>query len=56
LGVVLERTFGKRILCQISRNEILEFRDPEMERNSAISANRYQRIFGRFLITRVLFS
>jgi integrase len=40
----LERTFGKRILCQISRDEILQFRDAEMERNSAISANKYHWI------------
>jgi integrase len=41
---VLERTFGKRILCQITRAEILEFRDAELEKNSAISANKYHRI------------
>jgi len=41
---VLERTFGKRILCQITRSEILEFRDAELEKNSAISANKYHRI------------
>ena len=40
----LERTFGKRILCQITRSEILEYRDAELEKNSAISANKYHRV------------
>jgi len=38
---VLQRNYGKRLLCQISEDEILEFRDKEIEKNSVISANRY---------------
>jgi integrase len=34
----------KRMLCQISENEISEFRDAEFERNSAVSANKYHKI------------
>lgn len=38
---VLERRFGKRILCQITQEEILEFRDEQIEKNSVVTANRY---------------
>jgi len=41
---VLERGFGARMLCQISGDEILAYRDGETEKNSVISANRYLTI------------
>jgi integrase len=41
---VVERVFGKKILCQIPREDIEEYRDSEIEKNSVISANRYLTI------------
>ena len=38
---VLERTFGNRLLCQINKNEIISYRDEQVERNSIVSGNRY---------------
>lgn len=38
---VLQRIFGKRLLCQIARKEVVEFMDEELEKNSAVSANKY---------------
>ena len=38
---VLERTFGNRLLCQINQDEIIGYRDEQVERNSIVSGNRY---------------
>ncbi len=40
----LERIFGKKLLCQITTEEIISFRDQEIDRKSIINANRYLRI------------
>ena len=50
---VLKRTFGKRLLCQITPNEILAYRDDEIEKNSIISANRYLTVI-RFVFNHGL--
>ena len=41
---VLERTFGSRLLCQISQKEIENYRDSQVEKNSIVSGNRYLSI------------
>jgi len=45
----LERSFGRRILCQITEAELIDFRKNEIEKNSVISANRY------LIITKFVF-
>ena len=50
---VLERNFGARLLCKIKEDEILKFRDSEIDRNSIISANRYLTII-KFLFNHGL--
>jgi len=42
---VLERNFGKSLLCQITQKDILNFRDTQVEVNSVISANKYLSLF-----------
>jgi integrase len=46
---VLNRTFDSKMLCKITEEEILNFRDAEIEKNSVISANRY------FILIRYVF-
>jgi len=41
----LGRKYGKRILCDISTQEILEFRNKIADKNSNISSNKYLSIF-----------
>lgn len=41
---VLERTFGRSLLSQIRREDIVDFRDAEIQRNSVVSANKYLNI------------
>jgi len=41
---VLERQLGKKLLCQLSTEEIILFRDREIDKNSVISSNRYLTI------------
>ena len=50
---VLNRTFGKSLLCQITPDEILAYRDDEIEKNSIISANRYLTVI-RFVFNHGL--
>ena len=38
---VLERTFGNKLLCQISQDEIVAYRDEQIDKNSIVSGNRY---------------
>jgi integrase len=38
---VLERALGKKLLCKMTKEDVLEFRDAQIEKNSIISANRY---------------
>ena len=38
---VLERTFGKQLLCKITREDVINYRDGQIKKNSVISANRY---------------
>jgi integrase len=40
----LERTFGKRLLCQVTRDDVMSYREQQIEKNSAISANKYLSI------------
>ena len=42
---VLNRKFGKRILCDISTQEILDFRKKIAKKNSNVSSNKYLSIF-----------
>jgi integrase len=42
---VLSRKYGQRILCDISTQEILDFRDKIAEKNSNVSSNKYLSIF-----------
>ena len=42
---VLVRNYGKRLLCDIKKEEIESFRDGMLEKNSAVSANKYLSIF-----------
>ena len=42
---VLDRKYGKRILCDISTQEILEFRNKIAEKDSNVSSNKYLSIF-----------
>ena len=41
---VLRREFGKELLCKITVEEIIAFRDGQIAKNSVISANRYLTI------------
>ena len=38
---VLDRKYGKRILCDISTQEILDFREKIADKNSNVSSNKY---------------
>ena len=42
---VLERRYGKRLLCSFDTDEILEFRNGIADKNSNISSNKYLSIF-----------
>lgn len=42
---VLERGYGKRLLCSFGTNEILEFRNDIAKKNSKVSSNKYLSIF-----------
>ena len=57
---VLNRTFGKTLLCQITKDEILAFRDGEALKNSNVSANKYltilKRVFSQGLELRAVIS
>ena len=41
---VLQKSFGKTLLCKIKEKEVLTFRDTQIDKNSIISANRYLTI------------
>lgn len=57
---VLSRTFGKTLLCQITSNEIVVFRDNEAQKNSNVSANKYlsilKKVFNHGLGLRAIIS
>jgi len=38
---VLNNVFGKKLICEIRSNDITEFQEDELKRNSPASANRY---------------
>ena len=40
----MERTFGTQLLCQITQDAIVAYRDWQIEKNSIVSANRYLSI------------
>ena len=42
---VLERTFGEELLCKVPTEDIIDYRNYQVEKNSVISANRYLIIF-----------
>ena len=41
---VLTRTFHNKLLCQITEEEIIEYRDSQIEKSSVVSANKYLRV------------
>jgi len=41
---ILTQTFGSKILCQLTEEEIIEYRDGQIEKNSVVSANKYLRV------------
>jgi len=40
----LTRTFGSKMLCQLTEEDITEYRDSQIEKNSVVSANKYLRV------------